>query len=157
MITPLHALTAVQIHFNEGPRLKPERAISVAWPAMGYVVFGILGKDLVRVDFADQASGEILDEADVIPIQYARVQGTPFQLKIWQALRQVELGTTLTYGDLARSIGHPTAARAVGSAVGANPLSILIPCHRVVARGGALGGYHWGLDRKRRLLALEGV
>ncbi len=81
--------------------------------------------------------------------------GTPFQVEVWRALAGIDYGTTITYGELARRVGRPTAYRAVGQANGANPLPIFFPCHRVVASGG-LGGYGGGLDVKRRLLALEG-
>ena len=80
--------------------------------------------------------------------------GTPFQLTVWEYLQSIPKGTTLTYGDVAKAIGRPTAARAVGRAVGANEISVLIPCHRVVSKG-KLTGYRWGLERKRNLLAWE--
>lgn len=81
--------------------------------------------------------------------------GTPFQCAVWQALRDIPYGETWTYGELAQRLGRPRAVRAVGSANGANPVPILVPCHRVVAAGAKLGGYSGGLDIKRRLLALE--
>ena len=81
--------------------------------------------------------------------------GTPFQLRVWTALRAIPCGETRTYGDVARALGMPTAARAVGQAVGANPVAVLVPCHRVVRADGALGGYRWGVERKRALLAWE--
>ncbi len=81
--------------------------------------------------------------------------GGPFQIKVWEALMRVPSGETTTYSALAQEIGAPSAARAVGNAVGANPLAVLIPCHRVLRKSGALGGYHWGLPKKTRLLALE--
>ena len=80
--------------------------------------------------------------------------GTPFRLAVWEALRGVPYGETVTYGELARLCGHPRAARAVGTAMRLNPLPIIIPCHRVVASGGP-GGYSYGLDMKRFLLELE--
>ena len=83
--------------------------------------------------------------------------GAPFQLKVWQALLAVPPGATTTYSALARRIGHPGAARAVGRAVGENPIAWLIPCHRVLRRDGGLGGYHWGLGLKRAMLACEGA
>lgn len=83
--------------------------------------------------------------------------GTVFQVSVWRALADIPYGTTVTYGELARQVGRPLAVRAVGQANGANPLPIFLPCHRVVAAGGRLGGYGGGLDVKRKLLGLEGV
>ncbi|MCL4797051.1 MAG: methylated-DNA--[protein]-cysteine S-methyltransferase [Bryobacteraceae bacterium] len=84
-----------------------------------------------------------------------RPEGTEFQQQVWTELRCIPYGATVTYGELARRIGHPAAVRAVGLANGANPIAIVIPCHRVVGAGGKLTGYAGGLDVKRRLLALE--
>ena len=83
------------------------------------------------------------------------LQGTAFQHKVWRALRSIPAGQTRTYGELARSIGHPQAMRAVASACAANPVAVLVPCHRVLRSDGGLGGYRWGLERKQRLLQLE--
>jgi AraC family transcriptional regulator of adaptative response/methylated-DNA-[protein]-cysteine methyltransferase len=81
--------------------------------------------------------------------------GAPFQIKVWEALLQVPSGHVTTYSDIAASIGNPKAVRAVGTAVGRNPVSWLIPCHRALRKSGALGGYHWGLPVKRAMLAFE--
>ncbi len=81
--------------------------------------------------------------------------GAPFHIKVWEALLAIPEGRVTTYTDIARAIGHPAAVRAVGSAVGRNPLSWLIPCHRVLRKNGELGGYHWGLPVKRAMLAWE--
>jgi AraC family transcriptional regulator of adaptative response/methylated-DNA-[protein]-cysteine methyltransferase len=81
--------------------------------------------------------------------------GAPFQIKVWEALLQVPSGHVTTYSDIARAIGHPAAMRAVGTAVGRNPVSWLIPCHRALRKAGGLGGYHWGLGVKRAMLAWE--
>lgn len=83
------------------------------------------------------------------------VQGTVFQRRVWEELRRIPAGQTRTYSDLARAIGKPRAVRAVGSACGANPAALVIPCHRALRADGGLGGYAWGLERKRALLALE--
>lgn len=88
-----------------------------------------------------------------VPIDLA---GTSFQRAVWNQLLTIPYGTTCTYGDLADAVGKPGAARAVGAAVGRNPISVVVPCHRVVAAGGRLGGYGGGLDKKRFLLQLEG-
>lgn len=83
--------------------------------------------------------------------------GTPFQARVWAALRNIPLGATCSYGDIARAVGSATAVRAVGAANGANPVSIVVPCHRVIGSGGALHGYGGGLPRKQWLLQHEGA
>jgi len=85
------------------------------------------------------------------------LRGTPFQQQVWAELRKVPYGQTVSYGELARRIGRPAAARAVGQAVGANPVPIIVPCHRVVGADGSLVGYGGGLEIKSALLRLEGV
>jgi len=91
---------------------------------------------------------------DAIP---AEMNGTPFQKTVWQALRRIPAGTTISYAELARRIGQPGSVRAVGSANGANPVAVIVPCHRVIGSDGSLTGYGGGLDRKRWLLAHEGL
>ncbi len=81
--------------------------------------------------------------------------GNPFELRVWSALREIPYGETVSYGELARRIGAPTAARAVGLANGRNPISVIVPCHRVIGADGSLTGYGGGLERKRVLLDLE--
>lgn len=83
------------------------------------------------------------------------VRGTVFQRKVWEQLRRIPAGETRTYREIARAIGAPDAVRAVGSACGANPVALLVPCHRAVRTDGGLGGYAWGVARKKRLLELE--
>ncbi|MBB4575386.1 bifunctional helix-turn-helix domain-containing protein/methylated-DNA--[protein]-cysteine S-methyltransferase [Rhizobium sp. MC63] len=81
--------------------------------------------------------------------------GTDFQVRVWQSLLKIPFGKAVTYSDIARDIGRPTAMRAVGAAVGANPISFVVPCHRALGKNGALTGYHWGLTRKRAMLGWE--
>ncbi|MEO1115195.1 MAG: methylated-DNA--[protein]-cysteine S-methyltransferase [Pseudomonadota bacterium] len=81
--------------------------------------------------------------------------GTDFEIRVWQTLLRIPMGQAATYADVAASIGNPKASRAVGSAVGRNPISFVVPCHRVLAKGGKIGGYHWGLTRKRAILGWE--
>jgi len=83
--------------------------------------------------------------------------GTEFQRAVWAALRQIPRGATRSYGEIARASGRPAAVRAVGAAVGRNPLSVIVPCHRVLGADGSLTGYAGGLPRKQALLRLEGV
>lgn len=81
--------------------------------------------------------------------------GTDFQLRVWQALLKIPMGCARTYSSIASEIGSPKASRAVGAAIGANPLSFVVPCHRALGKSGALTGYHWGLTRKRAILGWE--
>jgi methylated-DNA-[protein]-cysteine S-methyltransferase len=111
----------------------PPRAVTEALEAY-------FAAELARLDDVDCATG-----------------GTPFQRMVWAALRRIPAGRTLSYGALAARLGHPRAARAVGLANGANPIGIVIPCHRLVGANGALTGYAGGLARKRWLLAHEGA
>ncbi len=81
--------------------------------------------------------------------------GTDFQVRVWEALLKIPMGRACTYSAIASGIGMPTASRAVGAAVGANPISFVVPCHRAVGKSGALTGYHWGISRKRAMLGWE--
>jgi AraC family transcriptional regulator of adaptative response/methylated-DNA-[protein]-cysteine methyltransferase len=81
--------------------------------------------------------------------------GTDFQLRVWDALLRIPMGTARTYSSIAAEIGSPSASRAVGAAIGANPVSFVVPCHRAIGKSGALTGYHWGLTRKRAILGCE--
>jgi methylated-DNA-[protein]-cysteine S-methyltransferase len=86
-----------------------------------------------------------------------RPSGTTFQLEVWKALTAIPYGTTTTYGRIATEIGRPTGSRAVGAAVGSNPIGVIIPCHRVIGASGALTGFAGGLDAKIALLRIEGI
>ncbi len=100
---------------------------------------------------ADWISGNLPQKT--IPLH---LSGSPFQLQVWQALLEIPVGETCTYGQLAARLGLPvTAARAVGNAVGQNPIAVLIPCHRVVGSAGKLTGFRWGVERKKQLLLAE--
>ncbi len=95
-----------------------------------------------------------LHSIDAIPV---RTASTQFQQSVWRALREIPCGTTTSYGELARRIGHPAAVRAVGTANGATPIGVVVPCHRVIGANGSLTGYGGGIERKRWLLEHEGV
>jgi methylated-DNA-[protein]-cysteine S-methyltransferase len=105
----------------------------------------------VRTQLAEYFDGE--REHFEIPLVLA---GSPFQNSVWGALQEIAYGETISYGELARRIGDPAAARAVGLANGQNPISVIVPCHRVIGANGSLTGYGGGLERKRLLLGLEG-
>ncbi len=92
------------------------------------------------------------DEAERLPLD---VRGTPFQWRVWEALQRIPAGTTRSYAEIARELGQPSAARAVARACASNRLAVVIPCHRVVREDGGLGGYRWGMERKRELLERE--
>ncbi len=81
--------------------------------------------------------------------------GTDFEVRVWEALLKIPMGRAVSYADIARHLGQPTASRAVGTAVGRNPISFVVPCHRVLRGDGNLGGYHWGLTRKKALIGWE--
>lgn len=95
-----------------------------------------------------------LKAIDKLPV---KTGGTPFQREVWRALREIPCGKTVSYGELAKSIGRPAAVRAVGLANGSNPIGVVVPCHRVIGSDGSLTGYGGGLERKRWLLQHEGA
>ncbi len=105
-------------------------------------------------DVVAQVAGLVDDPrtGDSLPLD---LRGTAFQQRVWAAMRAVPSGTTTTYARLAEAIGMPTASRAVGAAVGANPVAVAIPCHRVIRTDGTIGEYRWGVERKRALMARE--
>lgn len=104
---------------------------------------------------ARQLDAYFASEADTFDLPLDLSRGTAFQRRVWQALLSIAPGETTTYGALAAALGAPAAVRAVGAAVGRNPVSVIVPCHRVMGAGGALTGYAGGLDRKRALLLRE--
>lgn len=108
--------------------------------------------DAARTQLTEYFAGERRDfDLPLAP------QGSDFQQRVWRTLLRIGYGRTSTYGALAQALARPTAARAVGAAVGRNPIAIVVPCHRIIGADGALTGYAGGLERKTRLLALEGV
>ncbi len=121
--------------------------LKVRWPHAEFVE----NPDMLR-PWVMTAFGARTDASDKAPLYLI---GAPFQIKVWEALLRVPSGHVTTYSDIASSIGNPKAVRAVGTAVGRNPVSWLIPCHRALRKSGALGGYHWGLPVKRAMLAFE--
>jgi AraC family transcriptional regulator of adaptative response/methylated-DNA-[protein]-cysteine methyltransferase len=153
---------------------------------LGALLVAATERGLCKVDIGSQASGlearlarefhgatRVRDDAALAPLVedvLARidgraqtrdvpldVRGTAFQRRVWEELRRIPLGETRTYGDVAAAIGEPSASRAVGSACGANPVPVVVPCHRVVPASGGIGNYGLGPDRKRRLLEREGA
>jgi AraC family transcriptional regulator of adaptative response/methylated-DNA-[protein]-cysteine methyltransferase len=117
------------------------------WPGAAFVEDPVRLRPWALAAFG--AEGTTLTEAPLYLI------GAPFQIKVWEALLTIPSGQVTTYSEIAGAIGSPKAVRAVGTAVGRNPISWLIPCHRALRKSGALGGYHWGLPVKRAMLAFE--
>lgn len=103
---------------------------------------------------AELLGNQIFKQQKIVQL---RPQGTPFQQSVWKALLDIPEGETRTYAQIANAIGKPKAVRAVGTAIGANPIAYLIPCHQVVRTDGGLGGYRWGLEIKKMMLKTEGV
>ena len=119
----------------------------------GYVLHERSAPAVIRHAFAGYFAGDFAALDDIA----VATRGTPFQRDVWAALRTIPVGTTRSYGALARQLGRPNAVRAVGAANGANPLSIVVPCHRVIGSDASLTGYGGGIERKRWLLRHEGA
>ena len=138
-------------------------ANGVRWLDLHPIAFGVLEQKLrARIVPDDQQNEQALSEihaylrgelrAFTVPID---MRGTEFQCDVWKSIAQIPFGQTLSYGELAHAIGRPKATRAVGQAAGANPIPIIIPCHRVIGSSGGLTGFAGGLPLKERLLGLE--
>jgi AraC family transcriptional regulator of adaptative response/methylated-DNA-[protein]-cysteine methyltransferase len=143
-------------HLGFGPdadRARAERLLHAEWPRATLHWSDAAAAELARRLWAPR-SRRVRAGADPLRLH---VRGTNFQLRVWRALLRLDAEACSSYGELARGLGAPGAARAVGQAVGANPIAWISPCHRVLRGCGALGGYRWGLERKRAMLAWEGL
>lgn len=134
--------------FSDGDDAATLKDMTRRWPFASYIHDNAATLPYVRRVF-DPARWKANEPLRIVLI------GTDFQVRVWEALLKVPMGTACRYGDLAREIGNDKASRAVGAAVGANPISFVVPCHRAVGATGALTGYHWGLTRKRAILGWE--
>ena len=133
--------------FEGQKHLPAELQGSQAWPEnANHPVLQMASQQLTEYFAGERAAFKL-------PLDLAG--GTAFQQSVWQALLKIESGSTQSYGDISRQIGKPTAFRAVGAAIGKNPVSVIVPCHRVIGGKGALTGYAGGIDRKTHLLRLE--
>ncbi len=128
---------------TDGDRARTFDDMARRWPRAQHIEDPTAVHPLVRAIFARHGTAQL------------HLIGAPFQIKVWEALLQIPSGHVTTYGRIAERIGHKGAARAVGTAVGRNPLGFVIPCHRCLRAGGGFGGYHWGLPRKRAMLGWE--
>ena len=136
------------LHFlNDGD--EPESILTVAWPEVA------LRQDQDALQpLANQVfpSNDVVAETRPLPVL---LRGSAFQLKVWEALLKIPEGRLASYDQIAEAIGQPTASRAVGTAIGSNPVGYLIPCHRVIKKTGLFGGYRWGVERKQAMLGWE--
>ena len=131
---------------SERSRAEPRAARR--WPKAAYRLDKTATAPLARRVF------DPLAWASETPLRVVLI-GTDFEVRVWETLLSIPLGRATTYSDIAAKIGKPSACRAVGAAVGKNPISFVVPCHRVLGRSGALTGYHWGLTRKQAILGWE--
>jgi AraC family transcriptional regulator, regulatory protein of adaptative response / methylated-DNA-[protein]-cysteine methyltransferase len=134
------------LSFERGPERMQAHFGEARLVEDGAFVTAVIDHVMAAIETPSDAMGQI-------PIDS---RGTPFQQRVWAALRAIPCGETRSYGDLAQAFGTPGAARAIGGANAANRIAVLIPCHRVIAADGTLGGYAWGLEVKRELLRREG-
>ncbi|WP_430513845.1 methylated-DNA--[protein]-cysteine S-methyltransferase [Pannonibacter phragmitetus] len=133
---------------DEGDEASAFADMSGRWPAAAFVE-----DDVATAPYA----ARVFDPSswsEETPLKVIFI-GSDFEIRVWRTLLKIPMGKATTYSDIARSLGKPSAARAVGSAVGRNPISFVVPCHRVLGRTGGLCGYHWGLTRKRAILGWE--
>ena len=130
-----------------------DRSAALADMARRWPRARLIGDEGATGPYARRAFDPALWRPDA-PLRVVMI-GTDFELRVWETLLSVPMGRATTYSDIARKIGRPTAARAVGAAVGRNPISFVVPCHRVLGRSGALTGYHWGLARKQAIIGWE--
>ena len=128
------------------------QAIHNTWPQAKPIHDQIHTKSYIEKIF----SRKKLPERSKLPF-HLLIKGTNFQIKVWEALLKIPQGETKSYGEVARAIKSPKAVRAVGTACGKNAIAYLIPCHRVITTNGGIGGYHWGVNIKKELLAAEKV
>jgi AraC family transcriptional regulator of adaptative response/methylated-DNA-[protein]-cysteine methyltransferase len=132
---------------KEGKFDRAKTSMRAFWPKASFVE-GDITKDAMFIDSV--WCGETTQKK--YPIE---IYGTPFQISVWRELFNIPFGQTVSYHDVAVAIGKPSASRAVGGAVGSNPLSLLIPCHRVIQKNGCVDNYGWGTERKKELLKIE--
>lgn len=133
---------------EEGCDESSVKELRKGWPGARFVEDAGASQAIVKQIFGERKQGK----AQPIPLL---LRGTNFQLKVWQALLKIPEGALVSYHHLAEQLGTPSASRAIGNAVGRNPIAYLIPCHRVLRSNGELGGYRWGMDRKKALLGRE--
>lgn len=166
-----HKLPGVTVEYSFAETFLGEMLVASTPKGVCYMAFVTGNRDISLIEMVNRFPGAHFEErtdeyqrkalaalsadeenVETVPLH---LKGTEFQLRVWKELLNIPFGETTTYKDIAAALQTPKAFRAVGSAIGENPVSVLIPCHRVLRTDGALGGYHWGLERKVRLLEWE--
>ena len=166
-----HKLPGVTVDYSFAETFLGEMLVASTPKGVCYMAFVTGNRDVSLIEMVSRFPGAHFEErtdeyqrkalaalsadeenVETVPLH---LKGTEFQLRVWKELLNIPFGETTTYKDIAAALQTPKAFRAVGSAIGENPVSVLIPCHRVLRTDGALGGYHWGLERKVRLLEWE--
>lgn len=166
-----HKLPGVTVEYSFAETFLGEMLVASTPKGVCYMAFVTGNRDVSLIEMVGSFPGAHFEErtdeyqrkalaalsadeenVETVPLH---LKGTEFQLRVWKELLNIPFGETTTYKDIAAALQTPKAFRAVGSAIGENPVSVLIPCHRVLRTDGALGGYHWGLERKVRLLEWE--
>jgi len=145
-----HGLTAVELDLKG--KLEPAlKKLAKKWPKAQIIENSSLTESYATLIKADKVAKKCESEETL----NLHIYGTSFQQVVWQELIEIPFGQKVSYQSIAENIGNPEAAQAIGNAVGANPIALIVPCHRVVRTDGELGGYRWGLKLKEHILALE--
>jgi AraC family transcriptional regulator of adaptative response/methylated-DNA-[protein]-cysteine methyltransferase len=139
----------LMLHLLQAGDPAPKEILAQGYPANTLERSDSQARTLLEQAFTQELSGQQPDKLKLA------LNGSPFQLKVWQGLLEIPFGQVRTYGELAEALGHPGAARAVGTALAANQLAYVVPCHRVIRATGESGQYRWGAERKAHMLAWE--
>jgi AraC family transcriptional regulator, regulatory protein of adaptative response / methylated-DNA-[protein]-cysteine methyltransferase len=139
----------LMLHLLQAGDPAPKEILAQRYPANTLERSDSQARTLLEQAFTQELSGQQSDKLKLA------LNGSPFQLKVWQGLLEIPFGQVRTYGELAEALGHPGAARAVGTALAANQLAYVVPCHRVIRASGESGQYRWGAERKAQMLAWE--
>ncbi len=140
--------------YSQGEMVDALAEAQASWPRAQFQLDQQLASKLAKQIFLAKPASQLDQPVPNKPLR-AYVKGTALQLKVWRALLTIPAGQLASYGEIASAIGNPKAARAVGTAIGRNPISYLIPCHRVIQQSGAIGGYRWQPERKQAMIAYE--
>ena len=166
-----HKLPGLTVKFSFAETFLGEMLVASTTQGICYMAFVVTSRNVAAIKMISRFPGAFFEEGtdehqrralaalsadeenmETVPLH---LKGTDFQLRVWTELLKIPFGETATYGEIAAALQNPKAYRAVGTAIGDNPVAVLIPCHRVLRTDGTLGGYHWGLEHKVQLLEWE--